>query len=93
MDARKWIFDGWIRSIAIEPRLTELEQVARDAGYMHRRGVDGFIRLVKSRFIKLVGWGAAIDDQELKSEQLYSAVYFHLLALYESAQKECTVAP
>lgn len=88
MDAEKWVTDGWTRAVEIEPRLAELEQAARDAGRMHKRGVDGFIRLVKGRFIKLVGWGAAIADKELKSEQLYSAVYFHLLAIFEAAQKE-----
>ena len=84
-----WIVDGWTYATSIEPRLLPLADAARELGRQFpRRGVDPFLREVKSRFLKLVGWDAAIEDARLTADQTYSAVYFHLLHLYETAQRE-----
>ena len=84
-----WIVDGWNYATAVEPRLLPLADAARALGQQFpRRHVDPFLKSIKAKFIKLVGWDAAIDDARLTSDETYSAVYFHLLHLYETAQRE-----
>ena len=97
MDAKKiipnrtepWISAGWRYATSVEPRLLPLADEAQELGRQFpRRHVEPFLHGIKAKFIKLVGWDAAIDDARLTSDQTYSAVYFFLLHIFETAQRE-----
>ena len=84
-----WISEGWLYATSIEPRLLPLAGEAQELGRRFpSRHVDPFLKSIKRQFIRLVGMGAAIDDERLKSSGCYSAVYYFLLHIFETAQRE-----
>jgi hypothetical protein len=76
---------AWKDLVVLEPRLLQLEGMARENG----QGTNSFCnwyRHCKPMLLALVGWSAHTDNEVMRQCDSYSTAYRHLIDVYSEGQ-------